>query len=97
MWFIQWLKSLTKSNALRIPIRNFGKVTDTIYRGALPNREGYRALSEKLGVYRVCSMIEPESREDRQRALSAGIREWRHIPFSDRDAPKTDRVREWLD
>ena len=97
MWFIQWLKSLTKSNALRIPIRNFGKVTDTIYRGALPNREGYRALSEKLGVYRVCSMIETESREDRQRALSAGIREWRHIPFSDRDAPTPDRVREWLD
>ena len=97
MWLIQWAKSLTKSNERNIPIRNFGKVTDTIYRGALPDREGYQALSDVLGVRRVCSMIETERRADRQRALSAGITEWRHIPFSDKDTPQAARVKEWLD
>jgi Tyrosine phosphatase family len=96
VWLIQWAKSLSKSNALDIPIRNFGQVDDAIFRGALPDTEGYRALAERLGVYRVCSMIEHESRDDRKRALEAGIKEWRYIPFSDKDSPPPDRVREWL-
>jgi tyrosine-protein phosphatase SIW14 len=97
VWLIQWASSLSKSNEFGIPIRNFGKVVDTIYRGALPDTEGYRALTKKLGVFRVCSIIEHESREDRKRALDAGIKEWRYIPFSDTDAPLPNRVREWLD
>ncbi|HVG19771.1 MAG TPA: protein-tyrosine phosphatase family protein [Blastocatellia bacterium] len=97
MWLIQWSKSLSKKNEFGVPIRNFARVVDTIYRGALPDTEGYRALTEKLGVYRVCSIIEHESREDRKRALDAGIKEWRYIPFSDKDAPPPNRVREWLD
>jgi protein-tyrosine phosphatase len=91
------VKSLAKENEFGIPIRNFGKVVDNIYRGALPDTEGYRALAEKLGVHRVCSVIERESQEDRKRALSAGIKEWRYIPFSDKDTPPANRVREWLD
>jgi protein-tyrosine phosphatase len=97
VWVIQWAKSLTENNEFDIPIRNFGKVVDTVYRGALPDAEGYRALTEKLGVYRVCSIIEQESQEDRKCALNAGIKEWRCIPFSDKDAPPANRVGEWLD
>lgn len=78
-------------------MRNFGKVVDTIYRGALPDERGYRALIQRLGVMRVCSLIEHERREDKARALGAGIVEWRSLPFSDTEAPPAERVREWLD
>ncbi|HVF56754.1 MAG TPA: hypothetical protein VM934_11420 [Pyrinomonadaceae bacterium] len=96
VWLLQWAKSRSEKNLYGIPIPNFGKVVDTIYRGALPDAEGYRALAEKLGVLRVCSIIEHESREDRDRALGAGIKEWRHIPFSDRHGPSPVGVRQWL-
>jgi protein tyrosine phosphatase len=97
VWLIQWSTSRSKHNEFKIPIRNFGKVTDTIYRGALPHTEGYCALREKLQVLRVCSVIERESQADRKCALDAGIKEWRYIPFSDTEAPPPNRVKEWLD
>lgn len=78
-------------------MRNFGKVVDTIYRGALPDLAGYRALAEKISVFRVCSLIEHERREDRERALGAGMKEWLSIPFSDTEAPSPERVRQWLE
>jgi hypothetical protein len=82
-------------NEFGVPVRNFGKVTDALYRGALPDTEGYRALV-RLGVRRVCCMMERTTDEDRRIALDAGVEEWRHIPFSDRDAPPPERVRQWL-
>ncbi|HKY05883.1 MAG TPA: protein-tyrosine phosphatase family protein [Blastocatellia bacterium] len=97
VWVIQWAKSRSRSNEFDVPIPNFAKVTDKLFRGALPDFDGYRALAEKLDVYRVCSMIEHESQDDRKLALSAGIKEWRYIPFSDRDAPEPKSVKEWLD
>ena len=96
-WVIQWAKSRSKENLFGVPIPNFGKVSETLYRGALPDERGYRALAERLGVRRVCSVIEHEVREDRERALSSGVAAWHHIPFSDRDAPPPGRVMEWLD
>jgi protein tyrosine phosphatase (PTP) superfamily phosphohydrolase (DUF442 family) len=97
VWLIRWASSLSKDNEFGIPIRNFGKVDDTIYRGALPDTNGYQSLVEKLGVLRVCSVIERESKEDRKCALDAGIKEWRYIPFSDKHTPPENRVKEWLD
>jgi hypothetical protein len=97
MWIVQWLKSTTWKNDFGVPIRNFGKVTDGIFRGALPDAEGYRALVNKLGVRRVCSLTEGARERDRESALANGIEEWRHIPFADHEAPRAERVREWLD
>lgn len=94
---MQWSNSRSKRNAFGVPIRNFGKVADTIYRGALLDTAGYRALAGKLSVLRVCSIIEHERREDRERALDAGMKEWRSIAFSDTEAPSPEKVREWLD
>lgn len=96
-WLVQWSNSRSKRNAFGVPIRNFGKVADTIYRGALPDTAGYRALAEKLSVRRVCSIIEHERLEDREHALNAGIKEWRSIAFSDTSAPPPEKVSEWLD
>ena len=97
MWLIQWAKSRSEKNEFGVPIPNFARVAERLYRGALPDEEGYRGLVEKLKVARVCSIIEHERSEDMQRALGSGIEEWHHIPFSDRDAPAADKVKEWLD
>ena len=97
MWLLQWYKSNSERNEFGIPIRNFAKVTDEVYRGALPDAEGYRALVERLGVRRVCDLRLAGAENDRQRALDAGVVEWRHIPFSDRSAPDPAHVRQWLD
>lgn len=96
MWLVQWLKSNSERNEFGVPIRNFGKVTESVYRGALPRPAGYRALVERLGVRRVCSLTEGARERHREEALGAGVREWLHIPFSDREAPRPERVREWL-
>jgi hypothetical protein len=96
VWLVQWVKSNTKRNEFGIPIRNFAKVTDGIYRGALPSAEGYGALVG-FGVRRVCDLRLAGAENDQQRALSAGVVEWRHISFSDRAAPAAEHVREWLD
>lgn len=97
MWLVQWLKSRSPRNELGVPIRNFARVTNALYRGARPDAGGYRALVERLGVRRVCSMTGHFRPEDERAARAAGIEEWRHIPFSDREKPRTERVREWLD
>ena len=97
MWLVQWANSRSERNEFGIPVKNFGKVTDTIFRGALPDAEGYRAMVDKLACVRVCSMIEHDVERDRQLALSSGIEEWLHVPLSDRDKPSPASVRRWLD
>ncbi len=96
MWIIRWAKSLSKSNEFEIPIRNFGKVDGWLYRGALPDRRGYESLRDKLGIQRVVSLIEHQTELDRDLALGSGVKEWVHIPFSDRHAPDPLKVKEWL-
>jgi hypothetical protein len=96
VWLIQWAKSRSQRNEFGVPVRNFAKVTDAIYRGALPDAGGYRALVERVAVVRVCSLIERDVERDRRLALSSGIEEWLHVPFSDRAAPPAERVRAWL-
>lgn len=96
-WIIQWAKSSTWKNDFGMPIRNFVRVTEGLYRGALPGPDGYVALVRNLGVRRILSLTEGARERDREAALAAGVTEWRHIPFADREKPKPDRVREWLD
>ncbi|MDQ3805656.1 MAG: hypothetical protein M3416_17740 [Acidobacteriota bacterium] len=97
MWVIQWAKSATWRNEFNIPIRNFAKVSEGVYRGALPGADAYFGLVNKLGVRRILSLTEGARERDREAALAAGVTEWRHIPFADREKPKAERVREWLD
>jgi hypothetical protein len=97
VWIIQWAKSATWRNEFNIPIRNFAKVSEGVYRGALPSADAYFSLVNKLGVRRILSLTEGARERDREAALAAGVTEWRHIPFADREKPKPERVREWLD
>ncbi len=39
-WIIQWAKSATWKNEFDVPIRNFARVTDGVYRGARPGAGG---------------------------------------------------------
>lgn len=96
MWLIQWAKSSTERNEFGMPVRNFGKVTDALFRGALPRAEGYRALAERMGVRRVLSMTGTSRPQDRELALANGVEDWRHVPFGDREMPPPERVGEWL-
>jgi hypothetical protein len=97
VWLIQWAKSRSTENVFEVPVRNFGKVSDGLYRGALPDAAGYRALVDKLAIVRVCSLIERDVERDRRLARDSGIEEWLHLPFSDLAAPPPTRVRHWLD
>jgi len=96
VWLIQWAKSATSNNEFGIPVRNFAQVTEGLYRGALPGPVGYRAIVERLGIRRVLSMTGTERPQDREAALAAGVSEWSHVPFGDREMPPADRVRRWL-
>jgi 2-keto-4-pentenoate hydratase len=51
LWIIQWAKSATWRNEFNIPIRNFAKVSDGVYRGALPGADAYLPLANKLGEH----------------------------------------------
>jgi hypothetical protein len=97
VWLIQWLRTRTRKNEFGIPIRNFGKVNDGLYRGALPGGKEYRLLRDRLAVRRIVSLIDDDRETDRALALESGIEEWAQIPFSDRAAPDPARVRAWLD
>ena len=95
-WLIQWAKSASERNAYGVPVRNLGKVTEAVWRGALPRREGYEGLARVLGVRRVFSLTDRVAKGEKQRALDAGMRDWQHIPFSDREPPEPALVLDWL-
>lgn len=96
MWLVQWLNSRSLGNEFGVPVRNFAKVDDRLYRGALPDEAGYRAMHENVGIQTVINLVPGDREVDRKLALAAGIEHWDHIPFSDRHMPEDDLVREWL-
>jgi len=96
-WFRQWVKSRGLGNEFGVPIRNFAKVDERLYRGALPDAAGYRALRERVGVKAILNLVPARAEEHRRLATDAGIPVWIHAPFSDRDFPETGLVRSWLD
>lgn len=95
-WLIQWAKSATERNPWGVPVRNLGKVTDAVWRGALPSREGYEGLARVLGIRRIFSLTDRVAKNEKQIALAAGMRDWQHIPFSDREPPDPALVLDWL-
>ncbi len=96
VWIFQWAKTTTYRNEFGVPIRNFARVTDSLYRGAFPQAEGYRALASKLNVRRVCSLTDRVGADEQRRAFDAGMTEWFHVPFGDREPPPPRRIKEWL-
>lgn len=81
MWLFRYLKSIGK---------NFGYVTSSLYRGALPKKEDYREL-KALGITLVINLIDDLQIEQACDATRAGLN-WVHIPMSDKHAPTKGQI-----
>jgi protein tyrosine phosphatase (PTP) superfamily phosphohydrolase (DUF442 family) len=90
--------NLAHGQKLHIPgVRNAGKITDVLYRGAQPREQGLSEL-KKLGITTIVD-LRGENREkiawERQHAESLGIR-FVHIPVSGWSPPSDNQVAQFL-
>ncbi len=82
-------------NRWNVPIRNFSAVEEgRLYRGALPDERGYRALKQ-LGIETVVNLLDDEQRDNGLAARAAGLR-WYHLALSEAELPTPDRMTTWL-
>jgi protein tyrosine/serine phosphatase len=76
-------------------IRNFGKVTDQYFRGALPKPEEYKQLAA-LGVKTVIDLQEKTEPSAQARAAAAGLL-YINVPMSDTKYPPEEIVQRFLE
>lgn len=91
------LQTVSRAPALALPgLPNFGRVTDTLYRGGQPTPEGYRSL-KRLGVQIVVDFRynEDEIQAGRQASQALGM-EYINIPWSAEQKPNNKQVAEFL-
>ena len=84
----------TPSTAPAIGIDNFGRISETYYRGSQPNGRDYTDLAA-LGVKTVIDLQEDGPPIERQLVESAGMRFFR-IPMNTRKAPTSDDLSRFL-
>jgi len=84
----------TASKAPAIGIDNFGRISETYYRGAQPDGRDYSDLAS-LGVKTVIDLQEDGLPVERQLVESAGMRFFR-IPMNTRKAPTSDDLSRFL-
>jgi protein tyrosine/serine phosphatase len=84
----------TASKAPAIAIDNFGRISDTYYRGSQPDGRDYTDLAA-LGVKTVIDLQEDGLPVERQLVESAGMRFFR-IPMNTRRAPTSDDLSQFL-
>jgi tyrosine-protein phosphatase SIW14 len=92
---VRWLRSRSESNEFGVPIRNFGKVVENIYRGGLPDADGYKALRDKIGVATVLNLMDEDPERQRPEVVANGMR-FLSLPLSNEDGPRPGAVEEWL-
>ena len=78
-------------------LHNFGRVTDTLFRGAQPGRDGFSSLKQ-MGVGIVVNLRDDrgEIAEEKREVESLGIK-YVSIPWSARDTPLSAEVVQFLD
>lgn len=86
--------STTASRAPAIGIDNFGRISDTYYRGSQPDSRDYTDLAA-LGVKTVIDLQADGLAIERQLVESAGMRFFR-IPMTTRKAPTSDDLSQFL-
>ena len=79
-----------------IPIRNFARVSDGLYRGAQPDPAGFQALRE-LGVCTVVSFRTSHSDHAMAEAEGLSVVDVPMRAFLDSDPPTDDAVRTFFD
>jgi tyrosine-protein phosphatase SIW14 len=78
----------------RIRIDNFGRISDTYYRGAQPKDRDYADLAA-LGVKTVIDLTEDGRADEKARVEAAGMK-FHRIPMTTSDRPATAAVSEFL-
>jgi protein tyrosine/serine phosphatase len=84
----------TASKTPAVGIDNFGRISETYYRGAQPDGRDYTDLAA-LGVKTVIDLQEDGLATERQFVESAGMRFFR-IPMNTRRAPTSDDLSQFL-
>lgn len=78
-----------------IRIKNFGQMSERLYRGGQPREEDFADLAA-LGVRTVLDLRERPEAYARARAEALGMR-YINIPMSDIEYPKAEQVRQFLE
>lgn len=89
-WIFKYLKTAGYGKSLP----NFHQVTPTLYRGGLPNPDGYRKL-KAMGIESVINLIDGDQVREMEKAADAGL-DWLHIPMSDKARPSDIDMRQIL-
>lgn len=76
-------------------VPNFGRVTSTLYRGAQPSEEGFRALRD-MGVTVDVNFRDGEMSAEEHEVEALGMK-YVGIPWKASQEPSTDQVVEFLD
>ena len=82
------------TDATRIGINNFGRVSDTYYRGEQPDEGDYADLAA-LGVKTIIDLQQDGRETERQLVEAAGMRFFR-IPMTTRKAPTSEQLAQFL-
>jgi protein tyrosine/serine phosphatase len=85
MWIFRYLKSMGK---------NFGKVSDRLYRGAKPSESDYKKFKE-IGITSVINLIDDVQAKEAWLADKQGL-EFFHYLMSDNEEPDKEVVRAFI-
>jgi protein tyrosine/serine phosphatase len=83
-----------QNNPANIRIKNFGQMDERFYRGAQPKQEDYSSLAT-LGVKTVIDLRDEPTSYEKSAVEALGMR-YVNIPMSDKDYPKAEQVRQFL-
>lgn len=83
-----------KSSGPEVEITNFGKVTDTYYRGAQPKEDDYGKLAS-LGVKTIIDLRDDPKDYAKSAAENLGMK-YINLPLSDKSYPATDAADKFL-
>ena len=78
-----------------IQISNFGRVSDSYYRGAQPAGRDYEALA-KLGVKTIINLTSDDADPAEQRLTEQAGMRYVHIPMTTRKAPTPAQIEQFL-
>lgn len=87
-------KALSDGTGLAVSVENFGKVTDSYYRGAQPEPEEYGQLAA-IGVKTIIDLRHDPKIYAKSSATQAGLK-YINFPMSDKDYPAANTATKFL-
>ena len=87
-------QSATKIDFNNIKIKNFGQMDDRFYRGAQPDKDAYKQLSD-LGIKTIIDLTDNPKSYEKSSVEALGMR-YVHIPMSDKRYPESTSIEQFL-